>query len=903
MSYINKKNEPLVNVKLTDTGRRNLASGKLTFSKFSLGDSELDYRTVNSDNNFTLQNILRPADNQQGLIYPIPVEGEVVLSDILDIQSVPEVIENTADVRGFFTTGNTIDHTQCKVYALEYNISGLTGGTQITLTSFSGTTISGSTLSGSTSIDINEGDLLLMKVGSEYTGDLTHDTMENVPYLMYEIQNSTTGYTGNTLNIQVDRNLPNSNITTGTTSGVSYVYIYPSGVTYYDLSNPVAYWGDDYLNFNTSCSNVDDNVKIWNMNIVNIQDIIGIDNIQYKSAEDSEGFKYRGLYTYLKYSQSEVDKIGVIHYSNNTVSNYYGEGLLPTDFKLVLPTLMWHKKQSGVVGSADEIGYTFVCDTTIKSISNTVRYYDIVDQEEIPTTVGKMFPDLKIVVIEHPELLMAMSLKSNRNWTLPKPQLRLTEAGICPGSTSKGVIGKDEALHVTYLFTDDNNYLNGLHCEDYSTIAAEQTSDVLFTFPRLDNSQTYNEFPYFKNFKNLDGEGWSATDLKILMQRTQKDELPNPDEWKYFDATPYIGGDGCISNNITLDTDVELYKETIIVSNVDKTFYTLTHEPIGDIIVSVNGITQKEASSVSNIFYLDPSHPDYNTYKDSMGSYYLVNANNRVYFSLNSSFYDADTPKTALQVGDTVSFHYLKGVSGGSETIKQTVVTPDTITTGTSGTIYLDTPISTGVTISSPSPVMDLDTEPTGTVYVFYNGQVLSASNYFVVNNGGTYRVELNFTPPSGSKLILYYLSGNNVAVNNGEYIKGGDLNSTKIYLNHEIYNTIADTIYDVNDFISIPDGDSLGEFSFGDETYFFGNIESKIKATIYKSKIKVIVLPNLFINSNNPTFNSNLDTVGFTEIGIYDEDNDLVGIGKFSEPLTRENNSDVLVINVTIDI
>ena len=54
MSYIIKKNEPLVNLKLTDTGRRNLSSGSLTFTSFSLGDGEMDY----SSDNFQKVNIL-----------------------------------------------------------------------------------------------------------------------------------------------------------------------------------------------------------------------------------------------------------------------------------------------------------------------------------------------------------------------------------------------------------------------------------------------------------------------------------------------------------------------------------------------------------------------------------------------------------------------------------------------------------------------------------------------------------------------------------------------------------------------------------------------------------------------------------------------------------------------------
>ena len=78
--------------------------------------------------------------------------------------------------------------------------------------------------------------------------------------------------------------------------------------------------------------------------------------------------------------------------------------------------------------------------------------------------------------------------------------------------------------------------------------------------------------------------------------------------------------------------------------------------------------------------------------------------------------------------------------------------------------------------------------------------------------------------------------------------------------------------------------------------------METDIKATIYKSLITCNVLPNKYINTSNPTFNPDQDKVAFTEMGVYDSDGDLVAIGKFSQPLTRKYNSDVLIIQATID-
>ena len=46
MSYINEQNSALVRVKLTDMGRKKLASGQLSFVNYAVGDSEVDYNYV-----------------------------------------------------------------------------------------------------------------------------------------------------------------------------------------------------------------------------------------------------------------------------------------------------------------------------------------------------------------------------------------------------------------------------------------------------------------------------------------------------------------------------------------------------------------------------------------------------------------------------------------------------------------------------------------------------------------------------------------------------------------------------------------------------------------------------------------------------------------------------------------
>ena len=62
MSYILKQSDPFINVKLTEVGRQKLASGLLNFSKWGVGDSEIDYGYMSPNTPGVDAKILRPKD-------------------------------------------------------------------------------------------------------------------------------------------------------------------------------------------------------------------------------------------------------------------------------------------------------------------------------------------------------------------------------------------------------------------------------------------------------------------------------------------------------------------------------------------------------------------------------------------------------------------------------------------------------------------------------------------------------------------------------------------------------------------------------------------------------------------------------------------------------------------------
>jgi hypothetical protein len=901
MSYIIKKNEPLVNLKLTDTGRKNLSAGNLNFATFSLGDGEMDY----SSDNPALINILRPVDKQHDIQYPVPYEGTIFQQPISLLTSVQNEVFTSAKERGFFQFNQVATELNSSLWLIG-NLTGSTHMVSDEIVLFD----TDRTVVNSYRESINAGDFLFMKFKTsgytqsyspmEYTEEINGDP---IPYLMYVIKSvdgldtydisglttgtttgTTTGFTGG-VTFKVDRELPNF-------SGyVVDAFIYPGKNTirdYYDNETPIAYWSGGLLDFTSNCTLSNDDVPVWNMNIVTVEDVVGLDSTVYKGKYTAESRNYWGTVINYDYflNNNQLDKVGIIHYTNNSVSNYYAEGFYKDTLKLKIPYIMWHKKQFGGASLADTIGYTFVCDSVLKAMgaNNTIRYYDLVDQETTPTVVGKVFIDDKIILIEDKELLMAMSYKSNRNWTLPTPKLTLTEPGVCPGSSLTGCLLNNEALHITYLFTDSEG-ISGLHCENYATIRNESgtVKDVIFEFPKNPNDPTYSEFSYLMDFNDTEGYGYRAGSVILIWQKTPVNAKPVPGDWNFFSVNNFIGGSGCLSNITSLCDNFELNNETTIYpTSFTSNKYTLTDKEIGDVIVSQNGLILKQASSVSNLGV----DGDYWKYPLNV----MSGVNNTSIIEFASG---------VLSSGDVVQFHYLIGETNTSSTIRQDIQVP--IGGIPSGNDYND-----GIYLIGSTVCLTLDKQPNNSVvYIFYNGQLISANNYGVIPTGTTAnrRVELTFTPADGSLISLFYLDNSGLGTNPiSNALTANNIQNLRVNLDKTLLDNSEGTKYDINDFISLDSVTNITGHTFGDETFFFGNIETDIKATIYKSLITCNVLPNKYISTSNPTFNPDQDKVAFTELGVYDADGDLVAIAKFSQPLTRKYNSDVLIIQATID-
>ena len=99
---------------------------------------------------------------------------------------------------------------------------------------------------------------------------------------------------------------------------------------------------------------------------------------------------------------------------------------------------------------------------------------------------------------------------------------------------------------------------------------------------------------------------------------------------------------------------------------------------------------------------------------------------------------------------------------------------------------------------------------------------------------------------------------------------------------------------------LDLPKGESYGKLNFGDERLFYGNLRTFIGATIYKTLFTINVDGAQLQSSSNTTYTIGEDRF-VSEVGILDNDGNLVMVGKLSRPI-RIADSSTASIELTID-
>ncbi|MFW6219286.1 MAG: SprB repeat-containing protein [bacterium] len=501
MTYILKNNITGLNIKLTSLGRKKLSEGELKFSSFGIGDSEIDYKFAR-ENDFSPSEffILRPKDINPKIKHIIPAN---TAETFLNITGNTAIVNNqifTADELGFFNlSGSTYNIKNSSRFTYQsdaaVNIDTLTGGTILNLRKSSNY--------GGNLNEISKNQYLLINWRNPTNSGDTINPYEiplnkPMPYIWYKIEEVLSGsLSGNDLTVLVDRNLPNFS---GLTGQDARVFIYPSGNSiqdYYGSSYFSDFWSDGVLNFEINANVPPIEVPVWNMNICYTENIAGISS-NFRQINKYDSNDYAGFINYVK--DLEVKNIGIIHYSNPTPANVYGDFLVDDTPKLILPTIMWHHNQ--------EIGLTLLSSATTSTgytLNEILKYYDLVDENQ--NIVGKVFNDLKIFVIEDQELLFAMSYKSNRNWTLPKPiagfnlfncpticlvnitNLEYSDIGIFENETTLIITAENGIGLLEYSIDSGNTY----QLSNEFTITSAGTYNVVVSDTGLENCTDHVE--------------------------------------------------------------------------------------------------------------------------------------------------------------------------------------------------------------------------------------------------------------------------------------------------------------------------------------------------------------------------------------------------------------------------
>jgi hypothetical protein len=118
-------------------------------------------------------------------------------------------------------------------------------------------------------------------------------------------------------------------------------------------------------------------------------------------------------------------------------------------------------------------------------------------------------------------------------------------------------------------------------------------------------------------------------------------------------------------------------------------------------------------------------------------------------------------------------------------------------------------------------------------------------------------------------------------------------ITGTTFQIDSDAYN--SGVSYNLANYINIPENGQSDQLNFGDEYMFYGNLETDITATIYEMKYLINLGRNQFSNTSNPTWTSGT-TSYVTEIGLYDNQKDLIVISKLQSPELRQGIQQLVV-------
>ena len=632
MAYLKKNIESLVDIKITDKGRELISTGQFcNIEYFQIGDSEYDYRNeeiYSRDGSPKSQVVFRAKDKDMDIKYPIPVGAQ-----------------NDEDLK-CLTYGKVIPNHQDEVVSKKVEFLGNTQkqyiktplGITTPLMNFDGSDllVSEQTISC---------EYLFIKFPQDPNSSLDNDG----PCMWFKVIDFVDANT-----VKLDRNLPDySFVSDGSKEATIFQYSKRETTEYLDFN--VA-WTEEFAGFDSNLSmKYSDGAKYVSTKELfgyssfqhiegrelcqetdtittttticpptTIEEIQRVGTVQeFVNYETGETWDYcsshKNSYGELNYVYPDEQKfIGIVHYTK--WEDYYGTGEwwkeADTQFELSLPSLMYHRD------TTNTMGHKFKMDSEKKYVKSLVNdemdvsgdyYYDLIDSTPSKNVVGKVFPFKQAVVIDDEEILMALSMKSNRNWTLPVPKaVRISSDADCIDSPDDVMLPVDQSkeVYVSYMFYDGNNKVYSAPCSQYVKVVPKFDDDY-------DVAVSFGGGFNFLRDKIITNNkpGYQATKFFILVQQVDAGMKPESDGWRYIDYTDslvnYVTGSNILEQNLTgkkFIVNAELYNNANAFVYRDLIGYPNNNEKgnmiFGDEFMLMGDLTLNKQHSVYVMNYI-----------------------------------------------------------------------------------------------------------------------------------------------------------------------------------------------------------------------------------------------------------------------------------------------------------
>lgn len=549
MSYLQPNNSENLAARITDKGRKKIAQGDFNISYFQIGDSEFDYGFFVFDGiTNSGQKVLTPMDKDSQVKYPYKVSQSTVTGTTYGIpmqSSLTETLRNNVGPAGYVSE-----------YVV-YNGVTLSG----TTVECDWTTVDYSAIDGTSYLTVSDGSIFNnCEYITIYFNTLTgSNNVIKAPAtsLVYKLLASPSG---NTLNL--DRNMPDLSTLNGTVTIIRNDCDFPGIVTCNEVvdvtaqQDPWIYntvWSQNPAGLDPVSTEVDEKLSGYTSNAyVSSKEYFGYNTSSGQTSNISTTI-VNSFGDIIIVSPEEQHSLGILHYSKSSemsidpwltfkYEDYIDSTLIGSDyFEIYIPFFYYERNSGSTIGARffmDTIDY-YINSSAIDTRNNQMKYRYLID--EFNNRVGKIFVNHKVIVFDDQEIIAALDYKSNRRYTLPIPRISLVPIDVkCEtyvGSAQPLLGTTGETIFVTYVLEySGDTALNGLACNHYNKIdATSGSNDVSIKFNTED-------FRFMQPSLALSGStiGYIADTFKILVQKVDTGDRPDPMLWRQVDVTSEI---------------------------------------------------------------------------------------------------------------------------------------------------------------------------------------------------------------------------------------------------------------------------------------------------------------------------------------------------------------------------